>query len=43
MTRTQKLNLFTWALNDPVDLDQINESAGRIISLKMASGIWNEE
>ena len=26
MTRTQKLNLFTWQLSDPVDLSQMNEN-----------------
>ena len=43
MTRTQKLNLFTWALNDPVDLDQMNENFDRLDQSGRAAeaALWN--
>ena len=43
MTRTQKLNLFTWELADPVSLDQMNENFSLldISAARTEAALWN--
>ena len=43
MTRTQKLNLFTWQLSDPVDLSQMNENFDRLDrnGCRTEAALWN--